>query len=195
MSGMNLIHVAEGGDFTLIFWGIVIAIFIVTQIVKSRKKFDESAPQQGKPAASGGDPAEELRKFLEGLGQAQPPQPPPAPVASSRPPPHPARRVATHHVKARLAMPPPVREERVLPVFAVPVPEAAMPDDAAVLARYKAEMAAAVAPPHAGSKWRAILVSELRSADRQPARKGLVMREIFGAPTALRRREVVYPLV
>jgi hypothetical protein len=76
----------------------------------------------------------------------------------------------------------------------VHVREEAPPDEAAVLARYKAEMVAA-APVRRTTKWRAILTSELLGADRQPVRKGFIMREILGAPTALCRREVVYPLV
>lgn len=199
MNGMNLIHVAAGDDFSFIFWGIVMAIFVISQIVKSRKKFTESAPQQQKPPASDGDPAEELRKFLEGLGQAreQPPAPPspPAPVAVP-PPPQQQRRAVTHHAKVvRAPSPRPVREESVRRVVAVHVPEETAPDDAAVLARYRAEMAMVAAPVHAGTNWRAIVTSELRGADRKAIRKAFIMREILGVPTTLRRREVVYPLV
>lgn len=206
MDSMNLIHVASGGGMECVFWGVVIAVFVVSQIAKSRKKFDESAPQQQNPADGGGDPAEELRKFLEGLGQApsQPPAPPPAPVAPP-PPPRPStqapaqpRRVTAQRVKARTVVPPPMAHEepprRRIPE---PVPEAAMPDEAAVLARYKAELAAAAvaAPAKATTKWRAILTAELLSADRQPVRKAFVLRELLGPPTALRRSEIVYPLV
>jgi hypothetical protein len=196
MHGMNLIHVAAGDDFALGFWGIVIAIFVITQFVKARKKFTESAPQQGNPPPSDDDPAEELRKFLAGLGQAQeqpppPPTPAPAPVAAPPPP----RRVVSHHAKVRAAPVSAVREESVRRVVALPVPEETTPDEAAVLARYRAEMAATVAPVHTATKWRAILTAELHGADRQPVRKAIILREVFGAPTALRRREVVYPLV
>lgn len=198
MSGMNLIHVVTGNDFQCLFWGVAIVIFIVSQIAKSKKKYDKSAPQQGAPPQANGDPAEELRRFLEGLGQAppQPQAPPPAPVA---PPPVP-RRAAARPVKARPAAPPPVRIETVVshepaPVSAATVSEETTPGEAEVLARYRAEMATSRPATKAVSKWREILGTELRGGDRNTLRKAFVLREVLGPPTALRRREVVYPLV
>jgi hypothetical protein len=199
MGGMNLIHLAAGFDFGTVFWFVVIAVFIISQIVKSRKQFNESAPDQQKPSDAAGDPAEELRKFLEGLSkppeQQQAPQAPAAP-----PPPAPQRRIvppkprrseakkgfAPAAVSAFRAEPPPKHRPE-------PVPE---PDEAAVLARYRAEMAASHATPvRSTSRWRTVLEPELLGKDRNALRKAFLLREILGAPTALRRREVVYPLV
>jgi hypothetical protein len=199
MGGMNLIHLAAGMDFGTIFWFVVIAVFVISQIVKSRKQFDESAPDQQKPPDTAGDPAEELRKFLEGLSKA-PEQPQQQPQAPAAPPPQAQqRRVVPPKHKPREARrvfaPAAVSAVRAAPP---PKPEAVpAPDEAAVLARYRAEMAATVGHPvRIASKWQAILQPEMRGADRrQPLRKAFVLREILGPPTALRRREVAYPLV
>lgn len=201
MGGMNLIHLAAGVDVGTIFWFIVIGIFIIVQIVKSRKQFNESAPEQQKPAGSEGDPAEELRKFLEGLNKPQEqPKPPPAPAAAQPPPAaaHPRRHVPPPRTKHRDSRPvvasvkaTVVREETHAVTLPPPPPQ---PDEAAVLARYRSEMIAH-APVRTESKWHTVLKPELLGRDRQALRKAFLLREILGAPTALRRREVVYPLV
>lgn len=201
MSGMNLIHLAAGVDVGTIFWFVVIGIFIISQIVKSRKQFNESAPEQQKPADSEDDPAEELRKFLEGLNKPQEqPQPPPAPAAAPPPPAaaHPRRHVPPPRTKHRDVRPVVVTTRTALvreepPAVTLPPPPP-QPDEAAVLARYKAEMAA-LAPVRTESKWHAALKPELLGGDRQALRKAFLLREILGAPAALRRREVAYPLV
>jgi hypothetical protein len=200
MSGLNLIYVAAGTGFDCVIWGVVIAVFVISQIAKSRKKFTESAPQQQpKPQDKSEDPAEELRKFLEGLGQAPeqappPPPPPPPPVPVAAPPPLQARRVASAKPRARVAAPVRVHAEPARRAAVPPPPEEATPDDAAVLARYRAERIAAAVPAGRTSKWHAVLTAELKGADRHPLRKAFLLREVLGAPASLRRREVVYPL-
>jgi len=197
----NLIHIAAG-DIGGLFWIVVVIIAIIAQIVKARKQFDKGAPQQDQPPAEG-DPAEELRKFLEGLGQAQkapPPHvPPPVQRASSRP------AVSAREAQRSIPRPTPIVRPRAepppVPVHEVavsarpPVPEAG-PSDAEVLARYRAELASArAASAKPASKWQQKLAGRLARQDRQLLKEAIILREVFGAPAALRRREIAYPLL
>lgn len=180
-----------------IFFLVIAVVWVIIQIASARKKEGPTAssPQQ-KPEEDYTDyssPEDELRKFLQRLGQpAPPPAPPPLPAAPARTSSDPARGERTTAAaamkkarerelpKRRPAPPPVVYEAQAIEL---PPVQESLPDAYATshVVIPSVPDVSEIAPYQ---RIDPIIMTSLSS--RGSLRKVLVLKEILGAPLALR---------
>lgn len=182
----------DGGS---IVWLIVMAFFVISQLVKAARRQNNTESQAPGGTGEDQDLEEELPEFLKRLGQEPPPQAsPPEPVREQPPPPLPPP-IVVHSAPRTVEIDTPVRTV-IVPQTAAHQYAAARSEKGTVQPEAAAGPKVVFAPVTAAigqarckdrpGMGRQGLIAQLQARDS--LRSAIVLREILGPPLALRKR-------